>query len=90
MLLENNNTCIIDKYGDKKYYLNDKFHREDGPAVEHASGDKYWYINGKLHREDGPAIEYTNGDKYWFINGQRIYCEDNEEFLRIINLIEFM
>jgi hypothetical protein len=55
--------------GNKCWYLNDKLHREDGPAVEHADGDKSWYLNGKLHREDGPAIEYRNGYKSWYLEG---------------------
>lgn len=61
--------------GTKKWYLNGKIHREDGPAVEWASGDKKWYINGKLHREDGPAFEGSDGTKYWYINGVE-YTED--------------
>ena len=55
--------------GDKFWYLNDKLHREDGPAIEYAKGGKRWYLNGKLHREDGPAVEYANGRKFWFLNG---------------------
>ena len=32
-----------------KYYLNDKLHREDGPAVEYSGGDKeYWYHGKKI------------------------------------------
>lgn len=54
---------------DKRWFLNGKLHREDGPAVEYANGSKYWYINDKLHRVDGPAIERFNGDKLWYING---------------------
>ena len=61
----------VDDHGTKHWYLNDKLHREDGPAVEWASGAKEWYINGKLHREDGPAMEWANGDKYWYLNGKR-------------------
>jgi hypothetical protein len=57
--------------GTKEWYLNDKLHREDGPAVEWADGDKCWYLKGKLHREDGPAREYANGDKRWYLNGKR-------------------
>ena len=38
---------IVDEYGAKCWYLNDKRHREDGPAVEYADGSKYWYLNGK-------------------------------------------
>ena len=63
---------------DKHWYLNDKLHREDGPAVECANGNKYWYRDGKLHREDGPAEEHTNGYKAWYLNG-RLLTE--EEFL---------
>ena len=36
--------------GTKCWYLNDKLHRVDGPAVEYSDGDKAWYLNG---------IEYT-------------------------------
>ena len=62
--------------GYKSWWLNDKRHREDGPAVEWADGDKHWWLNGNLHREDGPAVECTNGDKHWFLNGE---CLTEEE-----------
>jgi hypothetical protein len=55
--------------GSKCWYLNGKYHREDGPACEWADIGKEWYLNGKLHREDGPAIEWINGSKDWFLNG---------------------
>jgi len=64
-------TIETDKDGDKRWYLNGKRHREDGPAVEYAGGSKGWYINGKRHREDGPAIEYAGGEKEWYTNGKR-------------------
>ena len=38
--------------GTKKWYLNDKLHREDGPAVEYADGTKCWYLNGKEVTEE--------------------------------------
>jgi hypothetical protein len=53
--------------GTKRWYRNDKLHREDGPALEYADGDKYWYIDDGLHREDGPAIEYADGTKLWYL-----------------------
>ena len=62
--------------GTKKWYLNGKLHREDGPAVEYADGDKYWYFNGNPHREDGPAREFANGNKYWYINGEELTEEE--------------
>ena len=53
------------------YWLNDKCHRDDGPAVEYPNGTKYWYRNDKLHRDNGPAIEYPDGTKYWYRNDKR-------------------
>ena len=54
-------------YGDgsKFWYLNDKLHREDGPAIEYANGIKYWYLKGKLLPQEehqkrmNPAKELT-------------------------------
>ena len=65
----------IDEHGGKRWYLNGKLHREDGPAVEHANGTKSWYLNDNLHREDGPAIEWADGDKYWYLN-DNLHRED--------------
>jgi hypothetical protein len=61
--------------GDKFWCLNDKLHREDGPAVEYADGTKWWCLNGELHREDGPAVEWANGTKWWCLNGE-LHRED--------------
>ena len=61
--------------GTKRWFLNDKFHREDGPAVEWSGGEKWWCLNGNLHREDGPAIEYPNGTKYWYLNNEEVTWE---------------
>jgi hypothetical protein len=63
------NGLITNEYAHRMWYLNNKLHREDGPAVEYYCGDKEWYINGVLHREDGPAIEYVDGERRWYING---------------------
>jgi hypothetical protein len=41
----------VDDYGNKLWHLNDKLHREDGPAVEYADGDKCWHLNGKEYSE---------------------------------------
>jgi hypothetical protein len=59
---------IIDGYGVKRWQLNGKFHREDGPAIETVSGYKEWRLNGELHRVDGPAVEYARGERYWYLN----------------------
>ena len=75
--------------GTKEWYLNDLLHREDGPACEYSSGDKEWWIDGYRHREDGPAVEWSNGYKEWRYKDKRISCQDNEEFLKIINIKVF-
>ena len=67
--------CKIDQHRAKRWYLNDKLHREDGPAYEDADGTKEWWLNGKWHREDGPAVERVGGSKYWFLHGEGIHPE---------------
>lgn len=64
-------TVEVYEDGSKRWYLDGKLHREDGPAFEHANGRKDWYLNGERHREDGPAIEWADGTKFWYLNGQR-------------------
>jgi hypothetical protein len=65
----------VENDGTRKWTLNGKLHRENGPAVEWSDGGKTWYRNGQCHREDGPADEYPNGGKYWYQNG-RLHRED--------------
>jgi len=66
----------VDEYGNVRWINHlDQLHRENGPAIEHATGNKYWYLNGQLHRVNGPAIECANGDKKWLVNGQ-LHRED--------------
>ena len=33
--------------GIEEWYLNGKYHREDGPAIIRPNGKKEWWINGK-------------------------------------------
>jgi hypothetical protein len=40
------NGLIVDNEGTKHWYLNGKYHREDGPAIEYANGDKEYWILG--------------------------------------------
>ena len=60
----------VDSDGRKYWCLNNKYHREDGPAIEWPDGSKHWLLNGQYHREDGPAIENSDGTKRWFLNGE--------------------
>jgi hypothetical protein len=61
--------------GAKRWYLNGKFHREDGPAIEYPDGERCWYFNGKLHRIGGPAWEWPNGERWWLLN-DKVHRED--------------
>jgi len=63
------NGLNINEFGSKFYYLNNKLHREDGPAIETSHGDKEWFLNGERHRLDGPARICSNGTKFWYQNG---------------------
>jgi hypothetical protein len=83
------NGLIINKSGNKCYYLNNKLHREDGPAVEYSNGDKIWLQNGLYHRLDGPAVEYADGDVSWYFHDKYIHCISQEEFEEQIKLAMF-
>ena len=68
-----------DEYGEY-WYLNDMYHREDGPAIIYAYGSQLWWINNKLHREDGPAVIHSDGTKFWWVNDKNITTEVNKWF----------
>ena len=80
----------ITKLSDDKleYYVNDKLHRDDGPAVVYHSGSKFWYQHGRRHREDGPAIELWTGTKEWFNHGVR-HREDGPAIIWSSGLVEW-
>ena len=41
------NGCIVDLDGDKFWYKDNQFHREDGPAVVGVDGTTEWFFHGK-------------------------------------------
>jgi hypothetical protein len=63
--------CIGDQYGSRRWYHDDKLHRNNNlPAVEFGDGSKTWYQNGLIHRGgDLPAQELISGCKMWYRNG---------------------
>ena len=75
------------------YYLNNIFHRENGPAyiIKDNSGDwHYYYQFNQLHRLDGPAIFIPgHGIEDWYYNNRQINCGSQGEFERLIRLKEF-
>ena len=75
--------------GHKVWYINGECHREDGPAVEYINGDKEWFVHGKFHRKNGPAVDYANGYKRWYYHGQKIDCQSQDDFERLIELLPF-
>ena len=66
--------CFIYKNTENRY------HREDGPAIIRSSGIMEWYLDGKRHRTDGPAIsnEGSDGEKIeeYYLHGQKISKEE--------------
>ena len=64
-------TCTTLPDGTKAWYVDDKLHRTDGPAIERADGHKAWYVDDKRHRTDGPAFEGADGYKAWYSDGKR-------------------
>ena len=44
--------CKTRPNGDREWWLNGRYHREDGPAIEWANGTKKWYLNGEELTEE--------------------------------------
>ncbi len=71
--------------GTKYWFKEGLFHREDGPAIEHANGTKQWFKEGRWHREDGPAIEspiritaeFSVLQKTWYLEGKLLTSSYN-------------
>jgi len=57
----------------------DRLHREDGPAVMHASGTREWWRHGLLHREGGPPIEYADGRVAHWLHGRQNVCPRTQQ-----------
>ena len=75
--------------GTKKWCIDGKFHRIDGPAIEWSDGSKEWYLEDKLHRLNGPAIELFDGSKSWYIFGEEYFDEELYEVSSSILLMLF-
>lgn len=69
--------------GTRRYYMGQKLHRADGPAVDETpDGRQEWWLNGEwqrtawrnekgeLHLENAPAIVRANGDQLWYKNNR--------------------
>jgi hypothetical protein len=78
--------------GDRIYFLNGKYHRVNGPAEERLNGDKLWYRMDRLHREDGPAAAFIKSGRkeYWLNNKFYSNIENDEEWIRLVPIIEII
>ena len=87
MVKKNNQPiCETSPFGTKYWYLDEKIHREDGPAIEYIDGSKTWCLYDQCHRIDGPAVEYANGYNAWYYHGEYINCFSQKEFKRLLKL----
>ena len=50
--IPNKNGCYIDENGTKAYYMNNLYHREDGPAIEWSWDSKSWFLFDLPYSED--------------------------------------
>jgi hypothetical protein len=66
--------CIKYANGSKLWYLNDRIHREDGPAYEGVDGEIQWFLNGKEYKEDD----------YWREIFKRGLITEKELFLKLL------
>ena len=48
---------VKDEHNNIAYYIDGKYHREDGPAIEHFNGYKEWQLDGRFY---GVNDDYTN------------------------------
>ena len=51
--------------------VNNKYHREDGPAIIYSNGYRAWMKNGVYHRIGAPAIINSDGSLLWYRRGDR-------------------
>ena len=72
--------CKVDPDGHKWWHLNDKLHREDGPACEYANGDKQWFLHGEgVHPETIVDYHLSRGVFcYYEPETQALHFAENE------------
>ena len=54
--------------GVTEYFVDRKYHRVNGPAIEWDHGGGAWWLFGERHRYYGPRGEYD----CWYIHGEQI------------------
>jgi len=82
-------TPFPDQYPDRRGHVDvfactvyvdadNRFHREDGPALIEDDGDKEWWNHGLRTRADGPAIERSDGSYEYWLDGKRHRDRDQD------------
>jgi hypothetical protein len=84
------NNIKYHKYDDgcEFWYMNDQYHRDNGPAIVHPDGSELYYYHGMKHRLDGPAVVYPDGYRAYYVDNNRhrldgpavIYVGGSEEY----------
>jgi hypothetical protein len=74
--MDDNQPVMKIDQGTKKWMVDGKFHREDGPAVEWEDGTKEWVINNQLHRTAGPAVEWASGRNEWCLYNKKLSFDE--------------
>jgi hypothetical protein len=69
-----------DNNGDKFWFRNGKYHREDGPAIEYSNGDKEWYLNNKQYSES----EFLSLTKSPSCNGKVVEIDGKKYKLTLV------
>ncbi len=55
----------VSRAGVKRWKVNGKLHRLDGPALEYPDGTHAWYYYDVVHRADGPALRTQQKSYEW-------------------------
>lgn len=58
-------------FDDRLYFLNDKLHREDGPAIEYSNGENEWHLNDEFLFNDLQLKEHGLSNPYSLKDIQR-------------------
>ena len=65
----------IDNDGIHRWTVNDRPHRDDGPAIVYPDGTQVFCQHGLLHNDTGPALILPNGNTYHYMHGQPVDTE---------------
>lgn len=77
---------VIDKYGTKRWYSNNKLHRINGPAIKYKDGRSCWCVNDELHRINGSAIENLDGIEWFYFYGIHYSNLEYQQIMYFYNL----